>query len=125
MNRCILKMNENEQNVCSGETNHAEAVQLKFDKSKVAYKDLVYFFFRMHDPTTLNRQGNDRGTQYRSVFFYHNEEQKKIIEQVKEQVEKEGRFKDPIVTEISEFTNFYKAEEYHQKYLEKNPGGKK
>jgi len=109
------------RSVCSGKTGHAEAVQLNYDTAKTNYADLVTYFFRIHDPTTLNRQGNDAGTQYRSAIFYHTEEQKRIAEEVKEQVK--VHFKKPIVTEIVPASTFIVAEDYHQNYLEQNPGG--
>ena len=106
--------------VCDGETGHAEVTQIEFDPSVVSYETLVEVFFLAHDPTTLNRQGNDVGTQYRSVIFYHTDEQKKITEAVKSRIEKERVYQDPIVTEISSFTDFYPAEDYHQNYYEEN-----
>lgn len=109
--------------VCTGKTGHAEAVQIVFDPSKLSFEKLLDYFFRMHDATTLNRQHNDVGTQYRSAIFYHSEEQKKTAEKVKELQQKSGYWKKPIVTEITKATEFYPAEDYHQKYLVKNPGG--
>ncbi len=109
--------------VCTGATGHAEAVEIIFDPEKITYEKVLDFFFRMHDPTTLNRQHNDRGTQYRSAIFYHSEEQKKTAEKMKERENKFGHWKDPVVTEITKATEFYPAEDYHQKYLVKNPGG--
>ena len=109
--------------VCTGTTGHAEAVQIVFDPDKLSYEKVLDFFFRMHDPTTLNQQHNDKGTQYRSAIFYESPEQKQIAEQVKERFNKSGRWKKPIVTEISPAKEFYSAEDYHQKYLIKNPGG--
>ena len=109
--------------VCTGATGHAEAVQIVFDPDKLSYEKVLDFFFRMHDPTTLNQQHNDVGTQYRSAIFYQSDEQKHIAERVKERVQKSGKFKRPIVTEISPAKEFYSAEDYHQKYLVKNPGG--
>ena len=111
------------KDVCTGKTGHAEAVQIVFDPEKLSYEQLLGYFFRMHDPTTLNRQHNDVGTQYRSAIFYHNEEQRQIAEKVKAQVDKSGKWKKPIVTEITAASEFYPAEEYHQDYLQKNPGG--
>jgi peptide methionine sulfoxide reductase msrA/msrB len=105
--------------VCSDKTGHAEAVQVTFDPSQVSYEQLVRFFFEIHDPTQLNRQGPDVGTQYRSVIFYHNEEQKKAAEKVKEEFDKSGRFGKQIVTEVVRAADFYKAEDYHQGYYEK------
>jgi peptide methionine sulfoxide reductase msrA/msrB len=109
--------------VCTGTTGHAEAVEITFDPEKTNYEQLLKFFFRMHDPTTLNQQHNDRGTQYRSAIFYHNDDQKKTAERVKQEVDKSGKWKKPIVTEITAASEFYDAEDYHQDYLLKNPGG--
>jgi len=106
-----------------GTTGHAESVQVVFDPSKLSYKDLLGFFFRMHDPTTLNQQGNDKGTQYRSVIFYHSPEQKKAAEEVIAKVEASKKWPRPIVTQVVPAQKFYPAEEYHQDYLKKNPGG--
>lgn len=113
------------QEVCTGTTNHAEVLQLSFDPSKLAYADLVRFFFRMHDPTTLNRQGNDRGTQYRSVIFTHTSEQQKIAEQIRDEVQASGKVKGQITTQIqpTDGLQFFTAEPYHQRYLENNPDG--
>ena len=109
--------------VCTGITGHAEAIEIAFDPGKITYEKVLDYFFRMHDPTTLNQQHNDRGTQYRSAIFYTSDEQKATAEQVKARFDKSGRFKKPIVTEITKATTFYSAEDYHQKYLIKNPGG--
>lgn len=109
--------------ICTGTTGHAEALEIIFDPEKISYEKVLDFFFRMHDPTTLNRQHNDRGTQYRSAIFYHSEEQKKTAEKMKERTQKSGHWKDPVVTEITKATEFYSAEDYHQDYLVKNPGG--
>jgi peptide methionine sulfoxide reductase msrA/msrB len=109
--------------VKTGKTGHAESVEVVFDPRKISYEEILKYFFRLHDPTTLNRQGNDRGTQYRSAIFYHNEEQKKIALQVKETVDRSKKWKSPIITEVVPATRFFPAEEYHQKYLEKNPNG--
>lgn len=106
--------------VCSGLTGHAEVVQLTYDSAKVSYEELLEIFWQTHDPTTLNRQGADVGTQYRSVVFYHNDEQKKLAEFYKEKLDRSGSFNDPIVTEISPATIFYKAEDYHQNYYSLN-----
>jgi peptide methionine sulfoxide reductase msrA/msrB len=111
------------QQVCTGATGHAEAVQIHFDPKKISYEEVLGYFFRMHDPTTLNRQHNDVGTQYRSAIFYHSEEQKKVAEAVKAKADKSGKFKRPVVTEITAASEWYPAEGYHQKYLVKNPGG--
>lgn len=106
-----------------GTTNHAESVQIEFDADKISYKELLGYFFRMHDPTTLNRQGNDKGTQYRSVIFYHSEEQKKTAEAVIKEVDAAKKWPKPIVTQVLPASKFYPAEEEHQDYLKKNPGG--
>ena len=102
---------------------HAEAVEVKYDPAKISYEQILEFFFKMHDPTTLNRQGNDVGTSYRSAIFYHDDHQRQIAEQVKAKVEKSGAWKRPVVTEIVPAKEFWDAEEYHQDYLIKNPGG--
>jgi peptide methionine sulfoxide reductase msrA/msrB len=109
--------------VCTGTTGHAESVQIVFDPAKLSYEALLDYFFRMHDPTTLNQQHNDIGTQYRSAIFYTSEQQKQVAERVKARWDKSGKFNRPITTEITAATPFYSAEEYHQKYLVKNPGG--
>ncbi len=108
------------EEVCSGTTGHAEAAQIVFDPSKLSYKDLLEVFWETHDPTTLNRQGNDVGTQYRSVIFYKNKKQKEIAETYKAKLDKSGIFKNQIVTEIVPFEHFYEAENYHQNYYERN-----
>ena len=115
--------NPNYRLVCTGITGHAEAVKIDFDPAKISYEELLGYFFRMHDPTTRNRQHNDVGTQYRSAIFYTTEEQKAVAQRVKDRVDKAGKWKKPIVTEITKATEFYPAEDYHQKYLVKNPGG--
>ena len=103
--------------VCTGETGHAECAQIVFDTAKtVSLAEVLQVFFKTHDPTTLNRQGNDEGTQYRSVIFYRNEEQKKLSEDIKNRFDKIGAYESPIVTQIVPFTTFYKAEDYHQDY---------
>jgi peptide methionine sulfoxide reductase msrA/msrB len=109
--------------VKTGETGHAESIEVVFDPEKISYADLLSWFFRMHDPTTVNRQGNDVGTQYRSAIFVHSDEQKKTAEAVKAKVDKSGNWKKPVVTEIVQASRFYDAEDYHQDYLKKNPGG--
>ena len=111
------------EDICTGGTGHAEAIQVEFDSARLSYESLLDYFFRMHDPTTLNRQHNDVGTQYRSAIFYTGEAQKQTAERVKAMRDKSGKFKRPITTEITAATKFYSAEEYHQKYLVKNPGG--
>ena len=107
--------------VCTGQTGHAEVTQISFDPSVVSFEEMLEVFWNTHDPTTLNRQGADEGTQYRSAVFYHNEEQKKIAEAYKKQLEASKVYKDPIVTEISPLTSFYPAEDYHQNYYALNP----
>ena len=109
--------------VKTGKTGHAEAVKVTFDPSKLSFEDLLGSFFRMHDPTTTNRQGNDIGTQYRSAIFYADEVQKATALKVKARVDASGKWKKPVVTEISPAGPFYNAEDYHQDYLVKNPGG--
>ena len=111
------------ETVKKGETGHAESIKVIFDPSRVSFSSLLDFFFTMHDPTTSNRQGNDRGTQYRSAIFYLSEEQKSIAEQKIKNVEASQRWKAPIVTEVTQAGPFFDAEEYHQDYLVKNPGG--
>src|SRR5881296_3747419 len=111
------------EDVCTGGTGHAEAIQVEFDSARLNYESLLDYFFRMHDPTTLNRQHNDVGTQYRSAIFYHDDEQRQIAERVKERVARSGKWDGPIVTEIVPAGEFWTAEDYHQKYLEKHPGG--
>jgi len=113
--------NPSYEQVCTGKTGHAEVCQILFDPSVVAFADLLKIFWKTHDPTTLNRQGADEGTQYRSVIFYHSEEQKKIAEHYKVELDNSGAWENPIVTEISPFTKFYSAEAYHQNYFANNP----
>ncbi|MBV9496562.1 MAG: peptide-methionine (S)-S-oxide reductase MsrA [Acidobacteria bacterium] len=102
---------------------HAEAVEITFDPKKTSFENILVFFFKMHDPTTLNRQGNDMGTSYRSAIFYHSEEQRRVAEQVKARVDKSGAWKRPVVTEIVPAKDFWLAEDYHQDYLQKHPNG--
>lgn len=109
------------EQVCSGATGHAEVVQLTFDPDVVSYRDLLNVFFTVHDPTTLNRQGADVGTQYRSVIFYHNEEQKRIAEEVIREMDARQVWKDPIVTQVVALEAFYPAESYHQDYYRNYP----
>ena len=109
------------EEVCTGTTGHAEVTQITYDPAVISFDELLEVFWKTHDPTTLNRQGNDVGPQYRSVIFYHNEEQKKLAEKYKYVLEKSGAWEKPIVTEISPFTKFYPAEDYHQEYYENNP----
>ena len=108
--------------VCNGDTFHAEVVEVTFDPQKVSYVKLVEFFFKMHDPTQLNRQGPDYGTQYRSVIFVHSEEQRKVAQEVVKKLILDKKYSQPIVTVIEDSKPFWKAEEYHQKYFEKNGG---
>ena len=105
------------ENVCTGKTNHAEVVKVYYDENIISYKELLNFFLKIHDPTTLNRQGPDVGTQYRSEIFYTKEEQKKIAEKVIEEANE--KFKGKVVTRISKESNYCRAEDYHQKYLKK------
>lgn len=107
--------------VTTGTTGHAEVTQIQFDPEQLSYEELLEVFFGTHNPTTLNRQGNDVGTQYRSIIFYHDEEQKEMAEKVKARIDGSGIWKDPIVTEIVPFTKFFKAEDYHQNYYRNNP----
>jgi peptide methionine sulfoxide reductase msrA/msrB len=102
---------------------HAEAIEITYDPSRIKYEEILEFFFKMHDPTTLNRQGNDMGTSYRSAIFFHDDEQRRVAEQVKAKVDKSGAWKSPVVTEIVPAKEFWTAEEYHQDYLRKHPNG--
>jgi peptide methionine sulfoxide reductase msrA/msrB len=111
------------EQVKTGRTGHAEAIQVNFDPAELTYKELLGWFFRMHDPTTRNRQGNDVGSQYRSAIFYHDEEQRRIAEEVKQRIAASGKWRNAIVTEIVPAGEFYPAEKYHQDYLKNNPGG--
>lgn len=107
------------KDVCSDTTGHAEVVHLKFDPDKISYESILKAFWEMHDPTTLNRQGPDVGSQYRSIIFYYDDIQKKLAEESKENLDKSGKYSNKIITEISKAGNFWLAEEYHQKYSEK------
>jgi peptide-methionine (S)-S-oxide reductase len=109
------------EQVCAGTTGHAEVCQIRFDPSVISYPELLEVFWKTHDPTTLNRQGNDVGPQYRSAILYHDQTQKELAEKYKKKLEAAGAWDDPIVTEISPFTEFYKAEDYHQDYYRRNP----
>lgn len=109
------------EEVCSGETGHAEVTQLTFDPKQVSFKEILEVFFVIHDPTTLNRQGNDVGTQYRSAIFYHSPEQKAIAQQVIANLGAAKIYEDPIVTEVVPASKFYVAEDYHQEYFRRNP----
>jgi peptide-methionine (S)-S-oxide reductase len=108
------------EQVCSGRTGHAEAVQIVFDPAVMSYQQLLEVFFELHDPTTLNRQGADAGTQYRSAVFYHNDVQQETAERVKAEVEQSGHYRDRLVTEITPSTEFYPAEAYHKDFYERN-----
>ena len=107
--------------VTTGTTGHAEVCQIEFDPQQISFEEILEVFFNTHDPTTLNRQGNDHGPQYRSVIFYHNEEQKEIAEKMKHELDSSEQFKNPIVTEITAFDAFYPAEDYHQNFFRNNP----
>src|SRR5690606_34011523 len=107
--------------VCTGETGHAEVVQVTFDPDVISYRDILEVFFSIHDPTTLNRQGADVGTQYRSVIFYHDDRQRQTAEEMIRELEADGVWDDPIVTQVEPFTAFYPAEEYHREYYYRNP----
>ena len=109
--------------ISSGISNHAESIEITFDSKKISYEKILRFFFKIHDPTTLNKQGNDIGTQYRSAIFYLNEEQRQIANTLIDKVDKSGLFTRKIVTSLEKFDKFYKAEKYHQDYLNRNPGG--
>jgi len=111
------------QEVCSGKTGHAEAIQIVFDPSRLSFEQLLRVFFRMHNPTTPNRQHNDIGTQYRSAIFFTNQIQKEVALRVIAELNQSGKFGKAIVTQLSPASEFYSAEEYHQDYLVKNPGG--
>lgn len=112
--------NPSYRDVCSGETGHAEVVQVEYDPTKVSYDELLNVFWDVHDPTTLNRQGPDLGTQYRSVIFFHNAQQEAAVKASKQRLQDSGRFSKEIVTEIRPASEFYRAEEYHQQYFEKH-----
>jgi peptide-methionine (S)-S-oxide reductase len=109
------------EQVCSGRTGHAEVIQITYDPTEIKFEDLLKVFWQTHDPTTLNQQGHDVGSQYRSAVFYHNEDQHRIAEAYKKQLDKSGTFKKPIVTEITPIKNFFPAENYHQDYFNLNP----
>ena len=113
-------VNPTYKEVCGGQTGHAECLQITYDPAKISFDELLAVFWETHDPTTLNRQGADAGTQYRSGIFYHNQEQKEKAEKYKAALDKSGAFDKPIVTEITAFTKFYPAEDYHQQYFENN-----
>jgi peptide-methionine (S)-S-oxide reductase len=113
--------NPSYEEVCSGTTGHAEATQIKYDPAQISYEELLEVFWKTHDPTTLNQQGNDFGPQYRSAIFYHNDEQRRLAEEYKKKLDAARIWDKPIVTEITQFTNFYPAENYHQNYFNNNP----
>jgi peptide-methionine (S)-S-oxide reductase len=111
--------NPSYKDVCTGKTGHAEVVRVKFDPERVSYEELLDVFWSEHNPTTKNRQGWDIGTQYRSAIFYHDDEQKAVATESRDRLEASGKYRRPIVTEITQVSEFYPAEEYHQRYLEK------
>lgn len=113
--------NPSYQDVCTGTTGHAEVIQVFFDPAVITYEQILTVFFHVHDPTTLNRQGADAGTQYRSVIFYNNDQQKKTAETVIDDITKSALWADPIVTEVTELKDYYSAEDYHQNYFKDNP----
>lgn len=114
-------VNPSYEEVCSGKTGHAEVVQVTFDPRVISYKEVLQIFFATHDPTTMNRQGADVGTQYRSVIFYHNDGQRQVAEQVIKEIAEEKVWKVPIVTQVQPFKAFYEAEAYHKDYFKKHP----
>jgi peptide-methionine (S)-S-oxide reductase len=114
-------VNPTYEQVCSGRTGHAEVVQITFEPDVISFRDLLDVFFAIHDPTTLNRQGADVGTQYRSAIFYHSPEQKAVAEQAIADLRAGGGWENPIVTDVTPFTTFYRAEDYHQGYYRANP----
>lgn len=109
------------EQVCTGNTGHAEVIQVKFDPSMISFEEILDVFWKVHDPTTLNRQGPDVGTQYRSIILYQNQKQKDIAEKSRQELDKSGFYPDPVVTEIVPLTEFYKAEAYHVNYYRNNP----
>ena len=111
------------EDVKTGRTGHAESLEIEFDPARISYEEILRFFFRLHDPTTPNRQGNDIGTQYRSAIFVHDDKQREVAERVKKEVEASGKWTRPIATEIVAATDFWPAEDYHQDYLQKYPNG--
>lgn len=112
--------NPSYEEVCQGNTGHTEVAQIIFDPNQISFQEILQVFFQVHDPTSLNRQGEDVGFQYRSVIFYHNDEQKKIAESIKEKLNEEKVFEKPVVTAIEPFSNFYPAEDYHRNYFRRN-----
>lgn len=115
------KKNPTYKEVCEGTTGHAEIARIVYDPAQISFEELLEVFWFVHDPTTLNRQGNDIGTQYRSIIFYHNDEQKQLATEYKQKLDQSGAFDRPVVTEISALTNYYPAEDYHQNYFDNNP----
>jgi len=113
-------VNPTYKQVCNADTGHAEVVQVAFDPTTISARDVLEVFFSTHDPTTLNRQGNDVGPQYRSAIFYHSEEQRRVAEELIAELNESGQFRDPIVTEVTAFDRFYPAEDYHQEYFARN-----
>lgn len=113
--------NPNYRQVCTGRTGHAEVVRLTFDPGRVSFRDILRVFFTIHDPTTLNRQGADVGSQYRSAIFYHNDQQRQVAQAVMAEISAAAIWPDPLVTELSPLTNYYPAEDYHQNYYAQNP----
>jgi methionine-S-sulfoxide reductase len=111
------------EDVKTGRTGHAESIEIQFDPERIGYEEILRFFFRLHDPTTPNRQGNDIGTQYRSAIFVHDDQQREAAERVKKEVDGSGKWTRPITTEIAPATEFWPAEDYHQDYLQKYPNG--
>ena len=116
------KANPTYEQVCTGTTGHAEVVRITYDRNEITYRDLLEVFFSIHDPTTLNRQGADVGTQYRSAIFYHDEAQRELAEAIVAELERDEVFEDPIVTEVSALQAYYPGEDYHQDYYRRNPG---
>lgn len=116
-----MTKNPDYQSVCTGTTGHAEVVQIEYDSDVISFQELLEVFWHTHDPTTLNRQGNDTGTQYRSAIYYHSDTQRSIAEESKAETDKSNLWDDPIVTEITPIEIFYPAEDYHQNYFELNP----
>lgn len=115
------RANPTYEQVCTGATGHAEVVQVTFDPEQITYREILEIFFATHDPTTLNRQGNDIGTQYRSVVFYHDEDQRRTAQDVMDQLAADGVYDDPIVTELAPLEKFWPAEDYHREYFKNNP----
>lgn len=114
-------INPSYKEVCTGRTGHAEAIEIEFDSSLVSFQQILEVFFATHNPTTLNQQGNDIGTQYRSAIFYHNQQQKEIAEAIVKKLNDENVYGEKVVTEVAEWKNFYRAEDYHQNYVASNP----